>query len=255
MIVLAAAMALLLTGWSQAVASIQDQAHELTRYQTGSVIGQTHDGSYQSVAQTVRAGITGRLSKIDFWAYSLNRSTAESSDLIIDIRTTEPDGSPSEPDTSILGQVSLPWSDFVNQSDLPPYDDDQIDQILVSADLTSLNLNFSEGDMFAIHFSINPSQTEGGYGIRADYEPGPPDIGPYSDGAAYLRTNAPYTGPFVNEFYQWQYPHPISGEPAEESNDIGFRTFVTPIPEPSSILVWALLGSAVSLVIRRTGRA
>jgi len=208
----------------QATASVLlDQSHVLTRYMSGASVG---GSSQHKVAQTVRVGVTGQLTQLDFWAHA---SLAGSGDLICDIRPTETDGSPVEDDLSILAQVIIPRGDIavierVSSVSLIP-----VGPLLISLDLTPFDLSFQSGDLFAFSFSNAwTGSISSGIGILGDYATG---AGPYPSGQAF-RVNS------NGNYFLW--------DSVDIQVDLGFRTFVepsNPVPEPATIVIWSILGT------------
>ncbi len=203
--------------------AILDQSYELTSFVSQGGVGGT---SAQNVAQTIRVGVSGMLTQIDFWAYG---NSVGVGDLRIDIRPTEVDGSPNELNSWAFAAITIPRANF--QMD-PVGNPPPISPFLVSVDFSSFGLMFDSGDMFAINFTNTSVETGTvGFAILGNFGPGG-SLGPYDRGQAFLRSNDLMNG----NFYAWE-GHSANVGPV----DLGFRTYMTPVPEPSSFLAHSLL--------------
>jgi hypothetical protein len=200
-----------------------DQSFVLTRFSSNAGAG---SGIDQNVAQSVHAGIAGQLSRIEFWAF---RSNPDLGDLAVDIRPVDVNGKPVENNLLRFGQVIVPHANIATLAGTAPSD---LPRYLLSVDLRPLNLFLNAGDHFAVNFSNSISA--GVVGILGDYAPNP---GPYISGQAFLRNAAYNSGAFT--LWSDNYPNP---SPGSLWVDLGFRTFVSPVPEPAtSILLIAAL--------------
>ncbi len=163
--------------------------------------------NFQAGAQTFTAGVAGLLAQVDL---QVQQDTSPSDDLILSILGT----TGGVPDLNqALGSVSIA------PGDVPPQDFNNAS--FVSVDVSSLGILVSVGDLLALELSY----PQGGgnfvwYG-SADF---------YAGGEGFFR-NPPATNFNFN---------------SSDISDLGFQTWVeTPmdvVPEPSSLLVWSLLG-------------
>jgi hypothetical protein len=215
--------------------AVLDQSFELMNLVSQGGVGSSLRAN---TAQTVKFGITGQLTRVDFWAFSTATGIG---DLIVDIRATEPDGSPAEDDLSVLAQVTVPRASVVSNDNLGPSPVD-VDPLLISVDLMPFNLHFQAGDRLAINFSGTESPNETvAYAILGNFGAAGTNL-PYENGAAYLRVSDLMDG----EFFAWTF-----NDQGARSVDLGFRTFVLPVPEPSTI---GLTGYVLALGTFSAGR-
>ncbi len=159
----------------------------------------------QAPSQTFTVGIAGLLAQVDLQVQQ--GSSPPSDDLILSILGT----TGGVPDLNqALGSVSIA------PGDVPPQDFNNVS--FVSVDVSSLGIFVSVGDSLALELTY-PT----GSGFYFWYEAG--DI--YAGGENYTR-------------------NPPSTQFSFEGFEHGFQTWVeTPmdvVPEPSSLLVWSLLG-------------
>jgi hypothetical protein len=175
-------------------------------------------------SQTFTVGITGRLTGFDLW---IERVPGLTQPLLFDVRTTG-GGIPTEADagSNILGNGSVaadsvPFETGLGLLTLP-------DPIHI--DTNNLAIDVSAGDLLAIRLSTsaNPNIVNG-YEWRGN-EPGD-----YLNGAAYVRA----FGRVGNS----------GGWHTQDGVDQLFRTYVLPIPEPSTFALTIL--ALVALPTRR----
>jgi hypothetical protein len=217
-----------------ALTEVLDQSFDLTRYMSDAGVGYNNN---QNVAQSVRVGITGQLSRIEFWTH---RPGNEPGDLKLDFRPLQLSGFPADSDSSSFGQVVIPGDNIaiLTGPGLPP----DVSPFLLSVDVTSLNLHFNAGDYFAVNFSnTDPSGGTVGtaFGVMGDIATAP---GPYAIGQAYLRNSQQNSGQY------FLFTDGLANLPGPNWVDLGFRTFVL-VPEPSTLFFLAI--GAVSLLGRR----
>jgi hypothetical protein len=217
---------------------VLDQSHTLNRYMSAVGIGYS---VHQRAAQSVHVGIPGQLSRIEFWTH---RKGTEPGDLVLDIRLLQANGTPEESSSSSWGHVIIPHNQIpILSGSAPPAD---ISPLLISVNLTPLNLHFEAGDSFAFNLdNTNPTAPGGagnGFGVLGDFEP----HDPYPAGQAYLRNDNLNGG----LFYPWAvdgYPHP---GPGTTVIDLGFRTYML-VPEPATLSLYILIAAAIGLSPRR----
>lgn len=159
-------------------------------------------GNVVDWAQTFTVGITGTLTGFDVW---VDRQSEVSQPLLFDIRTTLA-GVPSEPDfgPNVLASGSLPASMFLadaGSAGPPPSNFPHVE-------LSSLSFSVVAGQVLAL---VLRSDDPGAASTLA-YNWHGNNPGAYSNGSAYLRVSDGW-----------------------EPQDVAqvFRTYVTPIPEPS----------------------
>jgi hypothetical protein len=95
--------------------------------------------------------------------------------------------------------------------------------------LTPLELFFHVGDNFAFAFrNTDPSGGDIGtaFSVLGDLASG---LGPYPYGQAFLRNNEQVSG----EFFEWAT--------TTQTVDLGFRTYVVPVPEPATLTLMVLI--------------
>ena len=218
---------------AMALEEVLDQSHVLTHFESDA----GPFGAVRDVAQTIRVGVTGQLTRLEFWGYNGSSDPNATGTASLDIRLTETDGSPVEDDSSALAQVLLSSAET---STLGPGNPPPITHLLVSIDLTQFNLFFNAGDYFTVNFS-DPSPGENfGLHVLGDYGPGG-SLGPYPIGQAFLRRTDIMNG----EFYAWD-----GGSAQVGPVDLGFRTFML-VPEPSTFVLLGI--GAISFFLRKKG--
>ena len=167
------------------------------------------------LAQTFTVGITGFLSQID--VFVLHSGASGPGPLLLDVRSTI-GGVPSESDIAVLGHASI-------QSDAMPIGPPPLFHAFVSFDLSPFAIPVVAGDVLAIVLRSDSTSVFSWGGIAGN---------PYGGGQNFNRR-----GPLGT----WEQP------PSIVAGDFGFKTYVTPVPEPSSL---ALAGfGIVALVARR----
>jgi hypothetical protein len=143
--------------------------------------------------------------------------------LLFDIRTTLA-GAPSEPDSgpNVLTSGSLPASMFLADAGTtgPPPSD------LPHVELSSLSFSVLAGQVLAIVLRSD----DPGAGTTLTYNWHGNEPGAYANGSAYLRVAAGWEPQVVDQV---------------------FRTYVTPIPEPSVALLSVVAVSNIGLMRRR----
>jgi hypothetical protein len=177
-------------------------------------------------AQTFTVGITGILSQVDV----LVEQNGPFPELRLDVRPTV-QGLPMEDDNAALASVTVPLAAI-------PFP-----RAFLSFDVSSFGIHVSEGELLAIVLTGNARW----YGVA-------PGIGtpivvealapladdPYPRGAAYFR------GP---------PGAPTFGLPGGGSlvADLGFRTFVDVVPEPTTLMLFGIgvLGLMLGRVVRQ----
>jgi hypothetical protein len=202
-------------------APVLDQSFEPTKSDISAFIG----GGY-SFAQTFRTGQTGILSKIDVLISSMSTSDIDTSLLVFDILGTT-GGLPDE--NKVLAQLMVPRP----QLNAPDG--------WFTFDLSSIGLNVSANDLLAIemHSDGNSNNADpfqcivagwtGQIGaeipVSTAFKKGPDTNGSWNPCFGYV--SAPF------EFGNALYGGPVT---------YGFRTYVNPVPEPSS---WVLVISGL----------
>jgi len=183
---------------------------------TGMGVGTSTNGNVAEVGQTFTVGIAGTLDRIDVLMFRLGGIFDPTGDPILSVYNTSaglPTGAP-------LISVSVPEATV-------PFDN----EAFIAFDVSSANLAVNVGDVLA-------------WGIRTTSE-----VGPYwilNDGDIGLPED--YTaGVGVRRFPpgDWSAMSPAS--------DHGFRSWVTPVPEPSTVALLAigLIGLAATDRFRR----
>jgi hypothetical protein len=206
---------------------VADQAHVLASITSSAGVGGL---SERNVAQTFRVGISGQLTKLEFWAY---RTIANVGDLTFDLRPVTPDGKPVEDDDLAFAELVIPRNEIMGlgSASTPP-----IEPLLVSLDLTPFGLFFQSGDLVAFNFrSIATDSIR--FGILGNYGP-KGGQGPYANGQAFMRTDS--------VFYPWEGTGPEIGP-----IDLGFKTFVRAVPEPSAICLFWIAAAIANVACRQ----
>jgi hypothetical protein len=169
------------------------------------------ENEYNSVAQTFTVGIGGTLSSI---ALQLGTYSGTGGTIDVNIFGTASSGLPAG---DSLASASIGWSTLPTWSFYDP-------SAIVPFNLSSSHLSITAGAVLAIVVSSTP----GANAAMDSYYPGG-----YLGGAAFGN----YSG-------SWQ-PMRLSMDGIVVYGDVGFKTYVTPTPEPTSILL--LLGGTALL--------
>jgi PEP-CTERM motif len=176
-------------------------------------------GNVVDWAQTFTVGITGQLTGFDV---SVNRAPVVTQPLLYDIRRTTR-GVPTQADSGanilVSGSLSALSIPFEQRNYLLPS--------LTHVDVSGANLSVAAGDVLAIVLrSDDPGQFGGGqtYAWVGSF----PNA-PYDRGAPFLRANDD----------QW-------AAAAAQLSELAFRTEVTPVPEPATLIL-ILMGFACAL--------
>jgi hypothetical protein len=183
-------------------------------------------GSYSShgivsdfrFAQTFRVGTSGLLAQVDVQVHSYagypHNPDLLTKPLVFRLNTVLPSGFPS---STTLASVTIPGDQVPLSS--PPN--------LVSLDLTAANIEVTAGQKLAILLSTAlPAPPRG-----------QPPVASY--GWFFLPENGYADG---TSWYSFQFNRWV-----QQDYDLGFQTYVTPVPEPSS---FALLGLGAALLLR-----
>ena len=195
---------------SAAPPAILDQEFVIDPYLPALAIIET-----QSAAQTFTVGMTGTLTRVDLQV--LRDAKQSASPLVLEIRRTLVGGFPDENITGRLAHLPI-------TATLPPYI--IAPPNLIQVELGVQSLPVSAGDVLSI--SLNSMATRSEWYLWAGaWAPG-------SVGDMYDRGQGYFRSAFTGGVYR-----PMNG-------DLGFRTFVVPIPEPSS-LVCSLVAAAAML--------
>lgn len=196
-----------------------DQSNEVDFFQSQAGIGFGLDAA---VAQTVQFGKSGQLSRVDFWANN-NCLTDCDNPLLFEIWSVSEDGFPS----NSLAQVAIDGSEVTAFDPIIDLSLQDMSKHIISVDLTSFMLEFEFGDFFAFSLSGDGLGVNDGFGVlgRADNA--------YSDGNAFLRRNDLFGG----DFYPWNNSGSFDNGDISVV-DLGFRTYVSTVPEPSIILLF-----------------
>jgi PEP-CTERM motif len=179
----------------------------------------------QTVAQTFTVGLAGRLTALELeLACCLNAAgqiTFPTEDLLIEIRTTLSDGSPSD---HVVASTTASSTDLSIGSF-------RFERFALGHD----GFFVSPGELYAVVLtSMAP-----GMGRFNPYTWGRDAFGQYDRGSAYVA-----------------FPH-LGGEFFVTVSDMGFKTYVDPIPEPATFTLVALGAAALArarIVQRRRAR-
>jgi K319-like protein len=152
----------------------------------------------QSVAQTFTVGVTGLLSRVDVAQFVHHQGIA-TGDVIIEVRSTDPEGRPSNADGSILGAVRLHPADIPTSFNTP-----------ITIDLGRFGIQVTEGIVLALVARRPDDAPEGRYGWWGMYDhPCCSLVDPYPGGHSYSYS--------VGYSFPWNL----------WAVDLGFRTVVT----------------------------
>jgi hypothetical protein len=179
--------------------------------------------SQASISQTFTVGLGGLLSQVDLQIY---KTTGATGDLTFEILATS-GGVPVPDSTSPLFQT------VITLSSLPTIDDPNLNVPLTSVDVSSAGISVTPGEVLGLALR---SPKGSGSPPWTPWRSGPDQ---YSPGAEYIEQNGATT---------WS-PLLFIGQ----GQDGGFQTWVSSVPEPSSIalLLPGLLGLAICLFRRR----
>jgi hypothetical protein len=206
---------LLATGTSSAEASKLDQSYVPDAQPLlNSTIGDIGNGDKAEEAQTFRVGVNGRLTEADIY---LQGSFGLGSSVLLEIHRTTPGGLPSDAPGDLLGTAI--WSP---SGPLPNYQ-------FVPFSLGDQGPMVTSGELLALVPKVPGSGSYNWGGAVGD---------PYADGRMATRS------PFYQN--QWSFPVP----PADQA-DLGFRTYVEPVPEPSTFAVFLACGLGIVALTRR----
>ena len=187
---------------------VLDQAFDARA--TGNTGGFSITGG-QILYQTFTVGVEGTLDSIDLQVYQL--STSPVGDLVVALLGTSA-GVPNP--SNILGTAN------VTGTDLPGFS--FTTDAFINVDVSAMNIDVDPGDILAIRLTrSNPSDTFGW--VDRDGE-----LPNYAGGTMFRGIDTTVTPALLSD------------------TDAGFRTYVEPIPEPTSL---ALLGLVALLVARR----
>jgi hypothetical protein len=103
-----------------------------------------------------------------------------------------------------------------------------IEPLLISLDLSPLNLFFQTGELVAFNFSSIGANDSIAFAVMGNFGPGG-SVGPYANGQAFRRSP-------TNEFFPWD-----AGTVEVGPVDLGFRTYVNVVPEPNNLVIMSLL--------------
>jgi hypothetical protein len=175
-------------------------------------------------AQTFTVGITGVLSQVDV----LIEQNGPFPELRLDVRPTV-DGLPIEDDNAALASVTVPLAAI-------PFP-----RAFLSFDVSSFGIHVSQGELLAIVLTGNARWygVAPGIGTPAVEGLAPVADDPYPGGAAYFR--GPPGAP--------TFSLPGGGRLVA---DLGFRTFVDVVPEPTTFMLFGI--GVVGLVLGRVAR-
>jgi hypothetical protein len=175
-----------------------------------SSVGNLGNGEKADQAQTFRVGLDGRLAQVDLY---LN-GYGDGSGLLLKARRTTPSGLPSDAPSDLVG-AALSFAKGTASLEFVPFN------------FGSLAPQVHVGEELALVLTVP------GSGL---YEWGGAPGNPYPLGQLYTRSA------YYNN--QWSPPN-INYGPA----DLGFRTYVEPVPEPTACTVFVICG--LVLIVRR----
>ncbi len=157
--------------------------------------------------QTFTVGVGGTLTNVEFL---VSRNAGTVSDLLFDVRATTAGGAPIEDDLTTLASVTIPGASI--STSLPAG--------FINVDISSFGVIVSPGDVLA--FALRPTAGEG-------FNWGKGGGNPYPGGASYWRfASAGIT--------TWTF---------DVSADMGFKTYVDPVPEPASLALMLVAGAVM----------
>jgi hypothetical protein len=179
-----------------------------------STVGDLGTGQKAEQAQTFTVGIGGRLTQIN-----LDLSgDGTGNGLLLEIRRTTPNGLPSEAPSDLLGAALSSAKGTTDPQLIPFYLGDLAPQVQV-------------GETLALVLKAPGSGTYGWLGAIGD---------PYPQGNLATR------GSYYNN--QWTTPVGLNGP------DLGFQTYVAPVPEPTTCTFFVVCGLGLLARSRRRGR-
>ena len=173
--------------------------------------------NYRDIAQTFTVGISGTLTRVDI---PILKSPSLTTDPIFDIRRTV-GGIPVEDDNDILASITVPNESM--SSDLPR----------VFFPIEDLNVLVNSGDVLAMVLRIPDEPTTNGevsWSVVFEDQ--------YSRGNRFIRDEAWTDTPWSNGW----------SNDTIADHDLVFRTFVDPIPEPSSTISGFVTDSTYILI-------
>lgn len=184
--------------------------------------GSNGHGDDDYAAQTFTVGITGRLVGL---ALLVGREAEyTTTPLQIDILPTTPAGDPIDDHTLALASLTVPASAFGT-------DPSGLEFAMIDLDA---GLAVNAGDILAIALSVD-STLGGGYFWEESNPDAGPETGGYAAGTGYYRSTHAIV--FLDTWV-----------PFQGTNDLGFQTFVEPVPLPGALLLmlsaapWLLAG-------------
>lgn len=213
-----------LVGGSEVAAEflpVEDQQNVLASGDSSARVGVSNT---QRVAQTFVVGITGQLTTIDV---QVARGANAFDPVTAELVRTRPDGSPDESSAATLASLSLASTRFPVSTGFTG--------VLTSIDFEPANIAVTEGDRLAIVLSSNASSSPA---LQRSYRWMASSDG-YDQGMMYFNGFA--SG---NEWW----PGVLSVA------QVGFRTYVRPIPEPSGLLLAGLAGASLASASPAFGR-
>lgn len=190
--------------------AVIDQQYDFT-----SSIANTTNGNLGEVGQTFTVGLAGTLERVDVRMFRLGGIFDPTGDPILSVYNTAgglPTGAPLA--TATVPEASVPLNPVNNAADF------------VAFDISGAGLQVSPGQVLA--FAIRTTSEVGPYWLLTDQ--GQPIE--YAGGAAVSR-----------------FP-PGAWSSLSPAQDHAFRTWVTPIPEPQSVILLGF-GAVAMLVARR----
>lgn len=164
-------------------------------------------------AQTFTAGFSGKLTRVDIGVF---RWSGMSVNARFEIRTTL-DGLPNDDAVGLLATHVIPYNQLPirRTADPPP---------LLSIDLSAVGVSVKVGDMLAIICKHDPEFANSEI----------PEV--------WLTRNSQYSGGSMvikGAGEAWRI--------VDSQQDLQFRTFITPVPEPSSLALCAFFTALVGL--------